>query len=75
MANGVDGEYSDGQREGIGKFPLSFARSLDGDRTRATESVYARRLYTPETDGGGGGSIRSAYKRIGGNGVSELAAS
>lgn len=39
------------------------------------ECIYAR-IYTPEASGGGGsGGIRSAYKRIGGNGVSELAAS
>jgi len=33
------------------------------------------RVYIPEAGGGGDGGIRSAYKRIGGNGVSELAAS
>jgi hypothetical protein len=36
------------------------------------EYVHAR-LYTPEAAAAGG--IGSAYKRIGGNGVSELAAS
>lgn len=61
------------RRERIGKPARPLARPLT--RTHAlTECIYAF-LYTPEAGGGGGGGIRSAYKRIGGNGVSELAAS
>lgn len=58
------------RRERIGKPMHSLARN----RAYAWRVYIYAQLYTPEA-GGGGGGIRSAYKRIGGNGVSELAAS